>query len=252
MRDTIKKELAEIERRENVQILYCAEAGSRAWGFSSPDSDYDARFIYVRKTEDYLKLESFRDVIEWKLDDTLDINGWDIRKLLRLLYNSNPVIFEWCGSPIVYKTTGFWEKNAPLFKEYFSERAALYHYVNIARNHYKAYLSADRLKLKKYFYVLRGLWACDWVRDKKTPPPVPFEMLFEEYCPDEFRETISDLLAKKRSGELGSGENLTALTDYSEKRIQHFTELCATYEKQPPKSWNTLNRIFLEATLPNR
>ena len=78
------------------------ESGSRAWGFASPDSDYDVRFIYVRKFEDYLKLEKVRDVIEWKLDDVLDINGWDIKKTLQLLHNLNPTVFEWCASPIVY------------------------------------------------------------------------------------------------------------------------------------------------------
>ena len=51
------------------------ESVSRARGFAFPDSDYDVRFIYVRKEGDYLKLEKTRDVIEWKLDDVLDING---------------------------------------------------------------------------------------------------------------------------------------------------------------------------------
>ena len=42
-------QLAEIEKKENVRILHAVESGSRAWGFASPDSDYDVRFIYVRK-----------------------------------------------------------------------------------------------------------------------------------------------------------------------------------------------------------
>ncbi len=247
MRDTIINELAEIEKRENIRVIYCAEAGSRAWGFDSPDSDYDARFVYVRRTEDYLKLGAFRDVIEWKLDDTLDINGWDLRKLLRLLYNSNPVIFEWRGSPIVYRTTDLWEKNAPLFDGYFSERAAVYHYLNTARNHVKSYLTSDTVKLKRYFYTLRSLWACRWVIEKKSPPPVPFEELFREYCPGEFRETVSTLLEKKRAGTLGSSTQIWTLTDYSCSQIDELTQIMETYEKLPPKGWGTLDRIFLES-----
>lgn len=84
MKDIILRELKKIEEQENVKIIMAIESGSRAWGFASPDSDYDVRFIYVRKEEDYLKLEKTRDVIEWKLDDVLDINGWDIKKA----YNS--------------------------------------------------------------------------------------------------------------------------------------------------------------------
>ena len=94
MKKLILEKLAEIEERENIKILHCVESGSRAWGFASPDSDYDVRFIYVRPKEFYLRLDKTRDVIEWQLDDTLDINGWDIDKTLTLLHSSNPTLFE--------------------------------------------------------------------------------------------------------------------------------------------------------------
>ena len=80
MEQVIREKLAEIENKENVRIIMAVESGSRAWGFASPDSDYDVRFVYVRKLEDYLKLDKTRDVIEWQLDDTLDISGWDLKK----------------------------------------------------------------------------------------------------------------------------------------------------------------------------
>lgn len=77
MLETIEEKLTEIEKAENIKILHCVESGSRAWGFPSPDSDYDVRFIYIRPREHYLRLDRTRDVIEWQLDETLDINGWD-------------------------------------------------------------------------------------------------------------------------------------------------------------------------------
>lgn len=46
-RDLIIKELRRIEREYDVKILLAVESGSRAWGFASPDSDFDVRFIYV-------------------------------------------------------------------------------------------------------------------------------------------------------------------------------------------------------------
>lgn len=75
MRDIIveiKDKLDEIERTESVRILHAVESGSRAWGFASPDSDYDVRFVYVRSKNDYLRLDEPRDVIEWQLDELLE------------------------------------------------------------------------------------------------------------------------------------------------------------------------------------
>lgn len=94
MREKIQEQLRRIEEAENIKILLSVESGSRAWGFASPDSDYDVRFIYIRRLEDYLRLDTNRDVIELPIDDVLDINGWDLQKTLRLLHKSNPTLFE--------------------------------------------------------------------------------------------------------------------------------------------------------------
>ena len=105
MRDIVKEindKLNEIEEKDGVRVLHAVESGSRAWGFASPDSDYDVRFVYVRPKEDYIRLDEPRDVIEWQLDEVLDINGWDLRKALKLFSKGNATVFEWSGSPITY------------------------------------------------------------------------------------------------------------------------------------------------------
>jgi predicted nucleotidyltransferase len=115
------------------------ESGSRAWGFASPDSDYDVRFLYIRDENEYLRLDSTRDMIEWQLDDRLDINGWDMQKALRLLYSSNPTLFEWSVSPIVYKTTEKGSRISEVMGQYFLEKAGLYDYLNTAKFNYREY-----------------------------------------------------------------------------------------------------------------
>jgi len=107
-RSTILGSLREIERAHNVTILYACESGSRAWGFASPDSDYDVRFVYVHRPAWYLTVDPGRDVIELPITDELDINGWELRKTLRLLRKSNGTLLEWLHSPIVYQRKEPW------------------------------------------------------------------------------------------------------------------------------------------------
>ncbi len=159
MRETILRKLNEIENRENVKILLAVESGSRAWGFASPDSDYDVRFIYVRPREDYLRLEKTRDVIELPIEGELDINGWDLDKTLRLLRASNPTLFEWLSSPIVYRETEFARDFQGIMQQYFSSKRGLSHYLSMAGRNYREYLKGEKVKAKKYFYVLRPVLA---------------------------------------------------------------------------------------------
>lgn len=167
MEKIIVQKLHEIEEKEHVKILLAVESGSRAWGFASPDSDYDVRFLYVRTREDYLQLDPLRDVIEQPINDLLDINGWDLQKALRLMYKSNPTLFEWLKSPIIYMETEFADEMRRVMSDYFSVRHSLYHYISMAEGNYKKYLRTEMVKAKKYFYVLRPLLAGQWILESE-------------------------------------------------------------------------------------
>jgi predicted nucleotidyltransferase len=90
IQERISKHLREIEEQHRIKILYAVESGSRAWGFSSPDSDWDVRFIYVHEPEWYFHIEEQKDTIEQMFPDETDMSGWDLKKALRLFKSSNP------------------------------------------------------------------------------------------------------------------------------------------------------------------
>ncbi len=246
MNEIIQQKLNEIEAREGVRILHCAESGSRAWGFASPDSDYDVRFIYVRPLEDYLRLEKTRDVIEWQLDETLDINGWDLQKALRLLHKSNPTLFEWNSSPIVYRTTDAWRRISDVIDGYFLEKSGLYHYLSTAKKNYREYLQGETVKLKKYFYVLRPILACRWILAERTPPPMLFSTLMDKYLDDDLRPDVQTLLRMKtETPEIGEGRRMDRINDYLERSIEEIGVRIAALPPEKPRSWEELDRLFL-------
>lgn len=246
MRNTILSKLNEIEERENIRILHCIESGSRAWGFASPDSDYDVRFIYVRPKEFYLRLDKTRDVIEWQLDDTLDINGWDVQKALTLLHNSNPTLFEWNSSPIVYRTTEEWQKIAAVINRYFVAKSGLYHYLSTAKSNYREYLKGETVRLKKYFYVLRPLLACKWILAEGTPPPMLFTILMDKYLDEELKPDVERLLELKiNSPEIGEGKRFDRVNDYLDRNIKEIEKRIADLQREEGHDWDELNAIFL-------
>ena len=242
--DSIKSKLNEIEEKENVRVIMAVESGSRAWGFASPDSDYDVRFIYVRSTEDYLKLKPVRDVIEWQLDDVYDVDGWDLQKALRLLHDSNPTMHEWCNSPIVYKENELVEPLRELSKDYFLPKKALFHYINMTEHTCRAYLSGEEVRVKKYFYALRPILAARWVAENRTAPPMPFDELVETQLPLELLPAVQKLLdVKKHTSELGSGEYIPELDAFISEQM---AVLRAKAEKEENRnnSWEALDAFF--------
>ncbi len=248
MKDIIRKKLFEIEAKEGVKILHAVESGSRAWGFASPDSDYDIRFIYVRRKDFYLMLQKTSDVIEWQLDETFDINGWDIRKTLRLLHKSNPTLFEWCSSPIVYHTTDYFGELKNLINDYFSARTGLWHYLKMAQGNYRDYLKSEDVKLKKYFYVIRPLLACRWILSRRCPPPMLFSELVAAVADDEIKPIINDLLKIKMiTSELGESKRINKLNEYIERSIAELNEAIQSLPKEQHRPWDELNKIFLNA-----
>ena len=250
--EIIPGKLAQIERREDVRIIHCIESGSRAWGFASPDSDYDVRFIYVRPLEYYLRLEKTRDVIEWQLDDTLDINGWDLQKALRLLYSSNPTLFEWNSSPIVYRTTPEWAEISQVIGHFFQKKAGLHHYLSTAKKNYREYLRGETVKLKKYFYVLRPILACRWILEKQTPPPMLFSELAEACLDEALVPAVAELLRlKMETPELGLGPRIDVINDYLDASIEELERTVQAIPGDGRVSWDALDRLFLKSVRPD-
>ena len=249
IRKQIIKTLSEIEEKHEVKVLYAVESGSRAWGFESKDSDFDIRAIYIHKKNWYLSIWKNRDVIELMTENHLDIIGWDVKKALMLLYNSNPPLLEWIKSPITYIENkyfkGVLEK---LEKIYFRPKSCLYHYLNMAQSNYSNYLKKDIVRVKKYFYALRPILACCWIEKNGTAPPMEFEVLVEHHINNSgLKKEIIKLLNRKRHGEeLDKEPAIKIINEYVEKKIQYYTEYTKDIHDRNALDKDVMNQKFVE------
>jgi predicted nucleotidyltransferase len=204
IREEILRKLQAVEAEHEVRVLYACESGSRGWGFASPDSDYDVRFIFVRPSREYLRVSPVRDVIEEVPGPVFDVNGWDVRKALQLLAKGNATLVEWLSSPVVYRQdASFVERLREVSAAVHQPVRAFHHYYAMGRGNYREYLQGDQVRAKKYLYVLRPLLAAKWVLDRPDAPPMAFESLVRELVNEPaVLQDIEDLLVlKRRSGE---------------------------------------------------
>jgi len=250
MESEILDRLNNIETEENVSIFYACESGSRAWGFPSADSDWDVRFIYARPRDWYLSInvEEKRDVIECPIDDEFDINGWDLRKALKLLRKSNPPLLEWLSSPIIYKETGdIAQMLREAVEEFYSPISAFHHYLHMAQGNNREFLKGDKVWVKKYFYVLRPLLAIRWIESDTRPVPMEFETLLDSQVNSpEIKHAIEELLKRKKAGqELDQQPKIPAISDFIDTELSRLEKIDVRERDKP--NFEKLNEIFRNA-----
>ncbi len=194
MKAKIFELLKSIEDEFDVKVLYACESGSRAWGIDSVDSKYDVRFIYVRPENEYLKLNSGRDVIEklvpgQGIGEDIDLAGWDLKKALALFGKNNPSFLEWINSPVIYmRDPVFFKRLSELEDGCFSPRACFLHYYDMGTGNDSRYLEKDGIYLKEFLNYFRSLLCCEWIMRHKSLPPVSFRGLLERIRDDEIRK----------------------------------------------------------------
>ena len=222
----IQIKLSEIEQQYNVRVLYACESGSRAWGFPSTDSDYDVRFIYALPKNQYLSIEKKKDTIDIPVNEVLDINGWDLKKSLRLFSNSNAPLYEWLQSPVVYKhDDNFLEALRTLMTDYYSLRKGIHHYLGITKNACLE-LQNEEVKIKKYFYCLRSILAAYWIIDQQKLPPMEFAKLRTQITDKSWQEIVNELLlTKTQATEKTMVKSISLLNTFIKKKI----EFCEQY-----------------------
>ena len=196
--ENIEDILSKIEQDKKIKILYACETGSRAWGFPSPDSDYDVRFIYMHERDWYLSLSERKDTIE-HMDGELDITGWDLKKCLLLLKKSNAPLIERFQSPIEYfSKPGFKNEFKALIEQYYSPTAVFFHHYSLAVKFWDDTKDADEFKLKSWFYQVRSLLSCNWIIKDKSVLPMDIEGLMV-YVNEDVRKELRKLIELKQT-----------------------------------------------------
>ena len=218
----IDSRLDRLAADHGVRVPLAIESGSRAWGFPSPDSDYDCRFVFVRPIEQHLSPWTRRDVIETPLAKVLDINGWELGKALKLLLKGNAVVIEWLRSPVVYRGDATFRDELLSFATAFADRTLIgRHYLHLGERQRRTYFGDGKdVQIKKIFYALRPAATLRWLRlhHDQAIAPMHFPTLMAEIDPGPIvAEIVADLMARKSlTRELGSAplpESIRAFID---------------------------------------
>ena len=245
MKEQIIDLLKNCSTQENVEILYACESGSRAWGFASPNSDYDIRFLYRSPLDDYLNVFEQKDTIEIPIKDDLDPGGWDVRKALSLLAKSNGALIEWLHSPIVYQNEGgLRERWQEISLEILNPNHLINHYKGLASQIRKHKLESDDPSAKGYLYACRALLAAQWVESELKPPPVPFSQLLETAEPS-LRGVLEETVAwKSNADEVASKGRISLLDDFIADELNPEKKRPDLSEPDPKFIHHILNQEF--------
>lgn len=218
--------LDRIAGEHRVFVPLAIESGSRAWGFSSPDSDYDCRFVFVRRVAAHITPWPARDVIEFPPEDDLDANGWDLGKALRLLLKGNAVIAEWLRSPVVYRGQAWFRDGFLEFARLAATREAIgRHYLHLGERQRRDYFGdGTSVAQKKIFYALRPAATLRWLRmrPREAIAPMHFPTLMEECDPPAaLRREVADLMSRKLvTRELGTAPLTPVVAGFIDSEFQ--------------------------------
>lgn len=255
IQDYIRIKLNEIEQAHKIKIIHAIESGSRAWGFPSIDSDYDVRFIYVRQIMDYLSVRNYSDHIETPIvfDEILsvpfDLNGWDLRKALKLSIKSNPVLVEWLVSPICYINDQSSTDLLNFTKDVAKLDSFLYHYDRLARSSWNQILQdPNNVKTKLYCYALRPVIAMRWILQKHTTPPMDMPTLCNGCINDDmlYAEIISLIEQKSKVKEIDLIPRNIILDSFIESSLEHEAKRFISETDTDPYILDKADKIFFK------
>jgi predicted nucleotidyltransferase len=252
MRDAILTALRQLEAENGFKVLFACETGSRAWGFASPDSDYDVRFIYVQPLPWYLRVSPGRDAFNRMLPGDLDLSGWELRKTLGLFNEGNLGLFERLGSPQVYIDDGaLAPRLRALMPSFFNPRKAIHHYLSLGRGIAKEHLG-ETIRIKKLFYILRPLCACQWVETHATMPPTAFAALRAGLTlPAPVNEQVDRYLGLKQDAvEAEPVPVHPALRDWISECFAHFEQTANIAPVPGKRPQGVLDRLLYETVVP--
>ncbi len=244
MKEVIKNILKELEKEEQIEILFASEAGSRAWDLHEATSDYDVRFIYKHKKEWYLQLYEGQDVLEKKSFDTIEYVGWDLKKALRLVNKSNPTLLEWIHSPLIYFSNPMFKEDIrTLANKAFSPYSVLHHYFNMAKKNYAQLLQSDEPTAKMYLNVLKPLFSSYWIKEHNEFPTISLNILINSSSSALINKEVKKLILHKRNGLCYTSQ---VLNHFIESSLETLEVQLKSSRKNKSNCTNQLTEFFIK------
>jgi uncharacterized protein len=246
LNNLVQEELNTIEQEHGIKILYAVQAGSRAWGFPSPKSDFDIRFIYKHSMDWYLSLDKKRDVIEKQACENLELSGWDLRKALNLYKKSNPTMLEWLHTDEkIIADPVFCQKIFPIHDELFSAVSCYHHYLSMSKSNWYKWKKDAVKSAKLTLHLLRGILCCLWIKEHETFPPVKFQTLFEKMIEDPVvSRQVTSILMLKKTGVETIGLEVDSLYFFINCEIESLMHTTPTFKETSKISNEVLNGVF--------
>lgn len=144
IKEHILSSLNSIEKSRNIKILYACLCGSRASGIENINTDYDIKFVYVRKPYDYLTVEqspadsicAASSAYHEHTSIVIDMIGYDLRRFLRLLLESKSEVFEMIKSPCIILKDDIINDIISISDLYFSPVNLAHHYHQKANTYF--------------------------------------------------------------------------------------------------------------------
>ena len=182
-------------KRRHIVVALC---GSHAYGFASPDSDYDLKAVHLAPTEAYLGLQPPQPTFErmgWVDRVEIDYTSNELLPVLQGVLKGNGNFIERFLGRTLLRTSPQLAELQDLVQQSLSKRVFL-HYKGFATSQKRLIEKEDGKTAKKVLYVLRTaltgthlLKAAELVTDLRV--------LIEDYKMPEART----LIARKQLGE---------------------------------------------------
>ena len=146
----------ESQRRQHVVI---ALSGAHAYGFPSPDSDYDLRGVHLLPLAEVVGLRPGTETVERSgVHDGLEIDlvTHDAKKFFTLMLRKNGYVLEQVLSPLVVYTTPEHEELKAIAADCVTRHHA-HHYLGFAATQWKLFHKESPPRVKPLLYVYRVL-----------------------------------------------------------------------------------------------
>ena len=108
----------------------------------------------------------------------------------------------------------------------------------------EGYLQGEKVRIEKYFYVIRPLLAAKWIVDKKTQPPMLFSELIDAELPTELKPIIDKLLEMKQNmPEMGLAPKIKLLDHFINTEMEAVKKAADEMESVN-QNWTLLDDFF--------